>query len=333
MAPKRALTASQSSQTTPSQASSSAARPAKRPRVARSPPAPSSSLAAPPSRTAHSVVPETPDASLSHPAPAPSQSTQLAAPPKPPKRILVPGTLRRLSTGHPTRTTARTDAALAHPPLSSTSTAKRARVRPTASLAGAKVGGRSKDLGDRVEREELWVRRDKGKGAQGLGFAGYLKMGVGAFVERGCVARSLPLSGSGRGGALAPPSVLRVEVVLALTLSSSPQMHLPHGQRHGRRHPARALARARHPRRRPGRRASCARLSWRRGRGRRRGHRAHVGTDGEQDGLGRGDAARRGASSSPSVPLALSLARQGTDAARRVRRTRTSCTSRGPRAR
>ena len=34
-----------------------------------------------------------------------------------------------------------------------------------------------------------------------------------------------------------------------------------------------------------------------------------------------------------SLPLALSLARPGTDAARRVRRTRTSCTSRGPRAR
>ena len=334
MAPKRALTASQSSQTTPSQASSSAARPAKRPRVARSPPAPSSSLAAPPSRTAHSVVPETPDASLSHPAPGPSQSAQPAAPLKPPKRTLVPGTLRRLSTGHPTRTTARTDPALAHPPFSSTATAKRARLRPTASLAGAKVGGRSKDLGDRVEREELWVRRDKGKGAQGLGFAGYLKMGVGAFVERGCVARSLPLSGSGRGEALAPPSVLRVEVVLALTrlllhrctsltvnamgaaiplalsLALAIRDAIPGGE------PPAPVSR---------------------------------GGEGEDDGEGIVRMSVRTGSKTVSdevtpldevrpalplsLPLALSLARPGTDAARCARRTRTSCTSRGPRAR
>ncbi|GAA5844443.1 hypothetical protein JCM9279_006308 [Rhodotorula babjevae] len=194
MAPKRALAASQSSQTTPSHPSSSAARPAKRPRVARSPPAPSSSLAAPPSTAAQSVVPETPDASLSLPRTGP---TLPAAKPKPPKRPLVPGTLRRLSTGHPTRSTAHADPALAHPPLSSsTSTGKRARVRPAATLAGAKVGGESKDLGDRVEREELWVRRAKGPGAQGLGFAGYLKMGVGAFVERGCTSLTVNAMGA-----------------------------------------------------------------------------------------------------------------------------------------
>ncbi|GAA5923942.1 hypothetical protein JCM3775_005554 [Rhodotorula graminis] len=194
MAPKRALTASQSSQATSSQPSSSAARPAKRPRVARSPPAPSPSLAAPPSNAAQSVVPETPDDSLSRPAPAPSPP---AVPPKPPKRTLVPGTLRRLSTGHPTRSAARTDSALAatHPSLS-LATGVRARVRPAATLAGAKVGGRSKDLGDLVEREELWVRRAKGQGAQGLGFAGYLKMGVGAFVERGCTSLTVNAMGA-----------------------------------------------------------------------------------------------------------------------------------------
>ncbi|GAA5900119.1 hypothetical protein JCM8208_002020 [Rhodotorula glutinis] len=195
MAPKRALTASQSSQTTPSQPSSSAARPAKRPRVARSPPpAPSSSLAAPPTE---SIVPETPDPSLSIPAPASAPAVQ----PKPDKRPLVPGTLRRLTTGHPTRSAARIDPALAHPPLlpgAGTGTGKRPRprVRPAATLAGAKVGGESKDLGDRVEREELWVRRGKGKGAQGLGFAGYLKMGVGAFVDRGCTSLTVNAMGA-----------------------------------------------------------------------------------------------------------------------------------------
>lgn len=165
MPSKRALASSQSSHAPTSQPSSTAARPAKRPRVDHS---------SQPSTLA-SLVPETVQASSQQPHKAPSDAARV----KPPKRTLTKGTLRRLSTGHPSLSAPRTDSALS---------LKRPRTRPKATLSGAKVGGPSKDLADRVECEELWVRRtrgDKRGGGQGLGFAGYLKMGVGAFVERG----------------------------------------------------------------------------------------------------------------------------------------------------
>lgn len=78
--------------------------------------------------------------------------------PKPTKRKHTPGTLRRLSTGHPSQSKG---------------------VRPAATLSGAKVGGKSKDLRDGFTKEELWITR------KGLGFGGYLKKGVAAFVDRG----------------------------------------------------------------------------------------------------------------------------------------------------
>lgn len=175
-ASKRALAASQSSQAS-SQASASQQRPAKRPRVA-APPAPSSalrsgddssSLQQEPS-TLVSEIPETPSQPRQSGARARKgdAGTQDALAPLPPpkKRQRNPGKLRRLSTGHPTTSSA--------------------AVRPKSTLSGAKIGGKAKDLKDGAQAEEIWVKRQKGgTTGPGLGFAGYLKMGVKAFVERG----------------------------------------------------------------------------------------------------------------------------------------------------
>ncbi|BGP25286.1 hypothetical protein JCM10295v2_004209 [Rhodotorula toruloides] len=184
---KRALAASQSSQAS-SQTTPSQQRPAKRPRVA-APPDPSSasrsgddssSLQQEPS-TLVSQVPETPSQPrLSRRSAQDSDAeAQDVLPPLPPpkKRQRNPGKLRRLSTGHP--------------PNSS------AAVRPKSTLSGAKIGGRAKDLKDGVQAEEIWVKRQKGgTTGQGLGFAGYLKMGVKAFVERGCTTITLHALGA-----------------------------------------------------------------------------------------------------------------------------------------
>ncbi|BGP48907.1 Cell wall assembly regulator [Rhodotorula kratochvilovae] len=183
MASKRALAASHSSQSN-SQPTPSAQRPTKRARVAPSSPSlASSQLPAEPSTLA-SVVPETPS------LPASAPSAQLPPLPAPVKRTRTEGSLRRLSSGHPAASAPRTDSALA-------GAGKRPRTRPGSTLAGAKVGGKAKDLRDRVEAEEMWVRRSKGaQGGQGLGFAGYLKMGVGAFVERGCTTLTVNAMGA-----------------------------------------------------------------------------------------------------------------------------------------
>lgn len=167
-----------SSQSLPS-SSAPLPRPTKRTR--RSPPPSSSSLPEP--STLISQTPSHPSQPSQHPQQQPQASTsRLPALPKPSKRSIVPGTLRRLSSGRP---------------VASTSSSA-GYVRPKQTLAGAKVGGKSKDLRDGAEREEMWVKRSgtgaegggKGKGragGQGLGFGGYLKKGVGAFVDRGCV--------------------------------------------------------------------------------------------------------------------------------------------------
>lgn len=187
-ASKRALSHSQSSQS-PSQGSQT--RPSKRPRVrgpSTSLPATATSAtttktdAAPPAAAVRSSqsppkagASEEPGRTTTTPAPTRSQL------PPPRKRTVHPGSLRRLSTGHP----ARTLKGASDPPD---------RTREKATLSGAKVGGKSKDLKDRVQAEELWIRRPNRKGAratthgkQGLGYAGYLKMGVAAFVQRGSV--------------------------------------------------------------------------------------------------------------------------------------------------
>ncbi|BGP16898.1 hypothetical protein JCM10213_007343 [Rhodosporidiobolus nylandii] len=193
MASKRALASSQ-----PSSSSSQPTRPSKR--AKRSPPPPASSS-----------LPE-PSTLLSQIPPTPSQppSSAPAAPPLPPlppakKRPRVEGTLRRLSTGHPA--------------LSSSRTASGPRgnggIRPTATLAGERVGGESKDLKDGADEEEMWVRRE-GRGAKGMGFAGYLKRGVSAFVERGCTT----LTVHGMGAA----------IPLALSLALAIRDALPGGE-------------------------------------------------------------------------------------------------------
>ncbi|POY75693.1 hypothetical protein BMF94_1316 [Rhodotorula taiwanensis] len=196
-ASKRALSHSQSSQS-PSQGSQT--RPSKRPRVrgpSTSLPATATSAtatktdAAPPAAAVRSSqsppkagASEEPGKTTTTPAPTRSQL------PPPRKRTVHPGSLRRLSTGHP----ARTLKGASDPPD---------RTREKATLSGAKVGGKSKDLKDRVQAEELWIRRPNRKGAratthgkQGLGYAGYLKMGVAAFVQRGCTTLTLHALGA-----------------------------------------------------------------------------------------------------------------------------------------
>ncbi|GJN91138.1 hypothetical protein Rhopal_004156-T1 [Rhodotorula paludigena] len=184
MASKRALPASQSSQSQ----SQPPARPPKRAKLA---PSLSSSMPRPsPSQATH--VSETQPTPSTSSAPAAAQAERPApALPGAHKRTVHKGKLRRLTTGHPAASFARTDTAFE--PAAS----KRARTRPAATLAGAKVGGKAKDLRDRIEAEELWVRRSKGDaGKQGLGFAGYLKMGVGAFVDRGCTTLTVNAMGA-----------------------------------------------------------------------------------------------------------------------------------------
>ncbi|BGP32766.1 Cell wall assembly regulator [Rhodotorula toruloides] len=186
-ASKRALAALQSSQAS-SQATLSQQRPAKRPRVT-APPAPpsasrsgdnSSSLPQEPS-TLVSQVPETPSQPQASRRSAQEDGAEpqdgLPPLPQPKKRQRNPGKLRRLSTDHP--------------PTTSTA------LRPKSTLSGAKIGGKAKDLKDGVQAEEIWVKRQKGgTTGQGLGFAGYLKMGVKAFVERGCTTVTLHALGA-----------------------------------------------------------------------------------------------------------------------------------------
>ena len=182
-ATKRALALSQSSQS-PSQGSQ--ARPKKRPRTQApaSQTSTSTQLAPHPAPTA--AVVETGASSAAAavaPAPAAAATASKVSLPPPKKRTLHKGKLRRLSTGHPHGNTNDTSInALNNGPSA------RPRTREKSTLSGAKIGGKSKDLRDHVEAEELWIRRPaKGstKTKHGLGYAGYLKMGVAAFVERG----------------------------------------------------------------------------------------------------------------------------------------------------
>lgn len=94
--------------------------------------------------------------------------------PSPPKRKHHQGSLRRLAiSSHST---------IQQSSKTSPDSSKSSKVRPKSTLNGSKVGGKSKDLKDGVVEEEIWVNRTVGKG---LGFAGYLKKGVQAVVERG----------------------------------------------------------------------------------------------------------------------------------------------------
>lgn len=183
-ATKRALALSQSSQS-PSQGSQ--ARPKKRPRTQApaSQPSTSTQLAPQPAPTATAAAAaETGVSSASASAPAAAAAASKVSLPPPKKRTLHRGKLRRLSTGHPHGNTNDTSINA----LNSNGSSARPRTREKSTLSGAKIGGKSKDLRDRVEAEELWIRRPA-KGStrtkHGLGYAGYLKMGVAAFVERG----------------------------------------------------------------------------------------------------------------------------------------------------
>ncbi|GAA6003087.1 hypothetical protein JCM10207_001978 [Rhodosporidiobolus poonsookiae] len=153
-------------------------RPSKRPR-----PAPSSPSLIPSS----SSQPEPSTLVSQPPLPASSAPTPAKPRPQPPKkRSHHPGTLRRLTVAHPPTPSS----ALAAGPRSG-----RGGLRPKQTLAGDKVGGKAKDLKDGADREEMWVKRPRGGVSQGLGFAGYLKKGVGAFMDRGCT--SLTVHGMG----------------------------------------------------------------------------------------------------------------------------------------
>ncbi|GAA5987801.1 hypothetical protein JCM10908_007221 [Rhodotorula pacifica] len=196
-ATKRALALSQSSQS-PSQGSQ--ARPKKRPRTLAPPAAPASTSEQPTTAAAdqaqnpNRALPPAPQPAA-EPASAEATSSKVSLPP-PQKRTLHKGTLRRLSTGHPHGTTTNDTSITA---ASSSSSRPRPRTREKSTLSGAKIGGKSKDLKDRVEAEELWIRRPA-KGStrtrHGLGYAGYLKMGVAAFVERGCTTLTLHALGA-----------------------------------------------------------------------------------------------------------------------------------------
>lgn len=181
-ATKRALALSQSSQS-PSQGSQ--ARPKKRPRTQAPASQPSTSTQLAPQPELATAAAETSPASAFAPAPAAAAApattawSKVSLPP-PKKRTLHKGKLRRLSTGHPHGNTDDTSITALNN--------GRPRTREKSTLSGAKIGGKSKDLRDRVEAEELWIRRPpKGstKTKHGLGYAGFLKMGVAAFVERG----------------------------------------------------------------------------------------------------------------------------------------------------
>ncbi|GAA5947588.1 hypothetical protein JCM3765_000987 [Sporobolomyces pararoseus] len=173
--PKRRLTGSQAS----SQSSTtSSAKPPPAKRVRREEPKSHQPTSADPSTsapTAPAATSETQDASSKLPLPVPT------------KRVIHPGSLRRLSSGHPSK--------------SSTSNSKKGgpskdpqlQTRATQTLSGNRIGGKSKDLKDGLKQEEIWVhskgaRLGKGKegNGRGMGFSAWLKRGVGAFVERGC---------------------------------------------------------------------------------------------------------------------------------------------------
>lgn len=109
-----------------------------------------------PPQNAQPIGEAAPDAAASTSADAP-------APVQLPVRKVIPGSLRRLSRGHPAATTTNT--------------------RALATLAGAKIGGKSKDLRDGAvgTTEEIWVTRRQGA----LGFGGYLKKACRGVEERG----------------------------------------------------------------------------------------------------------------------------------------------------
>ncbi|GAA5898278.1 uncharacterized protein JCM6883_000978 [Sporobolomyces salmoneus] len=100
--------------------------------------------------------------------------------PEPKKRTIHSGSLRRLSSGRPSRQKSRQQ-----------SGAEQLETRDKQTLNGHRIGGKSKDLKDGIKLEEIWVS-SKGANAKGrnhaggIGFSAWLKKGVGAFVERGC---------------------------------------------------------------------------------------------------------------------------------------------------
>lgn len=125
-----------------------------------------SSSTRPTKRVRRSASPVASTSALPPPAAPPAP---LAAPTK---RVVREGTLRRLALPR----------------------VKNPAVLARSTLSGAKIGGRSKDLkrpqageeGQLLEgdEEEIWVGR---KG--GMSFGGWLKRGVAAFVQRGCVGQ------------------------------------------------------------------------------------------------------------------------------------------------
>ncbi|GAA5936710.1 uncharacterized protein JCM15063_001963 [Sporobolomyces koalae] len=113
--------------------------------------------------------------------------------PEPKKRVIQKGSLRRLTSGHPAASRYSTRSAVATATEPSTVTLKPTREKQT--LNGNRIGGKSKDLKDRVETEDLWVA-SLNKKTRGLGFSGWLKRGVGAFVERGCTCLRIHAMGA-----------------------------------------------------------------------------------------------------------------------------------------
>lgn len=122
------------------------------------------------------VEPPVPQPALEEPPASNDESLPSALPlplalPEAKKRVIHPGSLRKLSSGHP-RTTLPNQ-----------------QTREKQTLNGNRIGGKSKDLKDGVQEETIWVsstRKNRGNGNQkGVGFSGWLKRGVGAFVERG----------------------------------------------------------------------------------------------------------------------------------------------------
>jgi hypothetical protein len=176
--PKRRLTSSQTS----SQASSSASakpRPKKRARHEETEP--------------HQPTIETSTLNAPEPALVPQVEAKeveggstLPLPlPEPKKRTVHAGSLRRLSSGHPSTS-------LARPKSKRSPGADGLQTRDRQTLSGNRIGGKSKDLKDGVRFEEIWVSskgmkqgRAKTGGGSGIGFSAWLKRGVGAFVDRG----------------------------------------------------------------------------------------------------------------------------------------------------
>lgn len=165
MTKKRPLPSTQSTQST--QSSSADARPpAKRSKIDSINPIATTT-------TITNINTNTIQTSISLPsAPNPLETTHRKLLPPPPKRVYHPGTLRRLAVS--TKSTI--------PIVKSDSIQSKIKVRPKSTLSGSKIGGKSKDLNDDIVEEEIWVNRTVGKG---LGFAGYLKKGVKAVLERG----------------------------------------------------------------------------------------------------------------------------------------------------